>query len=198
MTSYYVFLINFMKSQLMQIKEHHNMIRLLHTYSMLLIVYKMGNIVPWCRWLVQTWNYHFGFFVCSKVKCEPYTKRKYTFGQGFFHRYKHRVIGQESWVENEWETTPSVNFELTCVYCCENHCIFIIKHNWPNTTMVKLAHFILRKYIWLERWLLVELLRPPYWLNLAFFSRSIKFGGTIHMTLLTNIGYGYTLAAPCG
>ena len=46
--------------------------------------------------------------------------------------------------------------------------------------------------------ILVELLRPPYWLNLAFLSRSIKFGATIHMTLLTNIGYGYTLAAPCG
>ena len=46
--------------------------------------------------------------------------------------------------------------------------------------------------------IIVELLRPPYWLNLAFLSRSIKFGGAIHMTLLTNIGYGYTLAAPCG
>ena len=59
-------------------------------------------------------------------------------------------------------------------------------------------HFIISYNTQKALYHVVELLRPPYWLNLAFLSRSIKFGGAIHMTLLTNIGYGYTLAAPCG
>ena len=65
------------------------------------------------------------------------------------------------------------------------------RHWYKQFIMVTHTHVLLV-------YILVELLRPPYWLNLAFLSRSIKFGGAIHMTLLTKIGYGYTGTAPCG